>query len=232
MKAISLHQPWASLCVTRQPCDACEGGTGYVAESCDERMVKRFETRSWPCPPKLIGSRVLIHATQREPERGEIGAFTVLHSRDVMTGETEWLLWYPPGDEPDPLPLGAIVGAATIEACYPIVHWSEDDEEQPACITVGHNDGRIYAKTVGPWGALDISDQLPYGDCRPGRYAWLLTDAAPVTERCPWCWGEHFEPDLVPTEGCHLCYGAGRCDPIPAKGAQRIWNWVASGAQA
>lgn len=43
MKAISLHQPWASLIMLG---------------------VKRVETRSWRPPESLIGERIAIHATK------------------------------------------------------------------------------------------------------------------------------------------------------------------------
>ena len=43
MKALTLHQPWASLIV---------------------RGYKRLETRSWAPPKKLIGDRIAIHAAQ------------------------------------------------------------------------------------------------------------------------------------------------------------------------
>lgn len=44
MKAISIKQPWASLII--------EG-------------IKDIENRTWPCPKKHIGKRVLIHASAR-----------------------------------------------------------------------------------------------------------------------------------------------------------------------
>lgn len=44
MKAISLHQPWASLIMLG---------------------AKRVETRSWRPPEALIGQRVMIHAAKR-----------------------------------------------------------------------------------------------------------------------------------------------------------------------
>lgn len=44
MKAISLHQPWASLVM---------------------QGVKRLETRSWAPPASLEGRRVLVHAAKR-----------------------------------------------------------------------------------------------------------------------------------------------------------------------
>ena len=42
MKTISVKQPWAYL--------ICSG-------------VKDIENRTWPCPKKYIGKRVLIHAS-------------------------------------------------------------------------------------------------------------------------------------------------------------------------
>ena len=46
MKAITLHQPWASL----------------IAEG-----VKTIETRSWAPPAALWGERIAIHAATRKP---------------------------------------------------------------------------------------------------------------------------------------------------------------------
>ena len=45
MKALTLHQPWASL----------------IAEG-----PKTVETRSWPAPPWLVGQRIAIHAGKRK----------------------------------------------------------------------------------------------------------------------------------------------------------------------
>ena len=47
MKAISLHQPWASL----------------IAEG-----IKIIETRDWAPPHALVGQRIAIHATKRKPD--------------------------------------------------------------------------------------------------------------------------------------------------------------------
>jgi hypothetical protein len=48
-------------------------------------------------------------------------------------------------------------------------------------------------------GLSEITDQLPYGDFTPGRYAWLLDDVEPV------------DP------------------PIPARGRQRLWDLLPVG---
>ena len=44
MKAISIKQPWASL----------------IAHG-----IKDIENRTWKCPQKYIGQRVLIHASKK-----------------------------------------------------------------------------------------------------------------------------------------------------------------------
>lgn len=46
MKAISIKQPWASL----------------IAHG-----IKDIENRTWKCPQKYIGKRVLIHASSSKP---------------------------------------------------------------------------------------------------------------------------------------------------------------------
>ena len=42
MKAITIKQPWASLIV---------------------HGIKDIENRTWPCPDKYIGQKILIHAS-------------------------------------------------------------------------------------------------------------------------------------------------------------------------
>ena len=55
LKALTLHQPWASLIASNH---------------------KRIETRSWRPPEGLIGQRIAIHAgkLQREPDEGLVAA--------------------------------------------------------------------------------------------------------------------------------------------------------------
>lgn len=48
MKAITIKQPWASLIV---------------------HGIKDIENRTWPCPKKYIGQRVLIHASKEKDKR-------------------------------------------------------------------------------------------------------------------------------------------------------------------
>ena len=100
------------------------------------------------------------------------------------------------------LPLGAVVATCTLADVVPIVapSWDED-----------HEGTEIIA----------CEDQRPFGDFTPGRYAWLLTDIKPTTQRCPACWGGR----RTPVGGCVLCGGDLRCAPVSAKGRQGLWNW-------
>jgi hypothetical protein len=167
-----------------------------------------------------------------------------------------WKAWG--DDRLIPLPLSHIVGSAAVAACYPIAHrlrptalYGFDAGRQGRWIDVApvsgvlelvdrtkghilhldspHNGATLVTySTRTPPLFQDISDQLPYGDWSPGRYALELVDAAPTTERCPQCWGnkwmlcgerlcEHCPP-------CPACQGRGRCDPIPAPGHTGWWE--------
>src|SRR5690606_36659394 len=99
------------------------------------------------------------------------------------------------------LPLGCIVGTATITASLPIVVDSDSISnayDGPACVEANPASGYLM-QVPELSGALeyddmtDIHGQLLYGDWPPGCYAWLLDDAAPDPERCPGCWG-HADP--------------------------------------
>jgi ASCH domain-containing protein len=284
LPAISLWQPWASLIALG---------------------VKRIETRSWPCPAKYIGERVLIHAAKRPLPLGGIhvpairydfrsweeaaayngqswlaidtitdSAFKGPQPCNPRTGrqrripkraQTPTLFWphsgphhRPREDNPEYthteyLPLGAILATATITASLPIVDLY--DSGHGACVVAGARS--VGALTLWPkWPAsapepttTSAADQLPYGDFTPGRWAWLLDDVAPTTERCPSCNGMGWtcysgearyngddEVRLVRPgtciEGhrlhdvCAVCDGAGWCDPVPAKGRQGFWRWT------
>lgn len=207
MKAITLWQPWASAIAL-----------GY----------KTIETRSWSAPKALIGQRIAIHAAQRYPapfQGDRIGDFTFTED----------------------IPLGAIVASAVLTDCVPTL---DVDDELPIAwmrhvapihrneLWLWNGPSFTYNASTGQptWLHDVITDQLPYGDFRPGRWAWLLDDIAPTTERCPACWGEgcfHEErmhgggdvADLI-TGICSVCDRDGVCDPIPVKGHQRVWEWT------
>ena len=98
MKAISIKQPWASLIV---------------------HGVKNIENRSWRCPEKYIGERILIHASARPV----VGGITAL-SLDQLKIAIENRFTEIPFNE---LPLSAIIGSVEITDCvinHPSI-WAE-----------------------------------------------------------------------------------------------------------
>lgn len=187
MKAITIRQPWTSL----------------IAAG-----VKTIETR--PRRTSYRG-RIAIHAGKARPEQGAIiGQYIVDWGLDpVLTRATSGTPHLGDGcgyllidDEmnPTPLPLGAVVASAVLTDCVPIVGEDEDldrDSLDRACIEhrpPGAMNAGLWLWPVEDEGEdmaepADVSRQLPYGDYTPGRWALLLDDIAPTTERCPACWG-------------------------------------------
>lgn len=61
----------------------------------------------------------------------------------------------------------------------------------------------------------------------------LFDDLAPITERCPACWGAKGTSGVIPYEvarwrtACPVCDGEGRCAPVPVKGRLGVWEWTA-----
>lgn len=192
MKALTLHQPWASLVPL-----------GF----------KTIETRSWATRHR---GPIAIHAAARVPSWARplnIGGFEV--DQDNPPGTAPAYLLRGPINWPYRLPLGCVVATADLVDCVPIHEW---------LCSCDHADG-IYAG-VGPtsmqrgdivglfeapsgkgvehpdWAPSRLDtlaaeqprQQAPFGDFRCGRWAWLLGDIK-------------------------------RCDPIPAKGKQGLWNW-------
>ena len=172
MKALTIRQPWASL----------------IAAG-----VKTIETRSWSTkyrgplaihaglslPPSLDGMEGMIGPTtdgrywhtHRDSDEGPVV---------VQSGVMHW--------EAISLPLGAVVATCTLADVIPIVGPGE---------FVGHTIGVLSPGEDGDpeglwewWPPQDggeprstswhnRTDQLPFGDFTPGRYAWLLTDITP-----------------------------------------------------
>lgn len=195
MKALTLWQPWASLCVLPRPCDCGapivwryglwvhQESFGYtnmcrIPGSLFKAIpFKTIETRSWPAPPALIGQRIAIHAAKRRVD--QVGC-------DVLN-EAGWPIAIPQ------VPLGAVVGTAVLTDCVPI---DDCGGYYESVVKVRRDNGTLWRCYVDrhPADADDVSDQLPFGDFAPGRWAWLLADAEP-------------------------------CDPIPVTGRQGVWNW-------
>ncbi len=162
MRAITIRQPWASL----------------VALG-----VKTIETRSWRTSYR---GPLAIHAGVRMPKaraalnpcRDDVGDWhvTLFDSGYMLTSHTNYGEWHS-------MPPGAVVATCTLLDVVPMV------DEIPPQSEWREPWARV---TVEPWpilctwpgfGSADgrsISDQLPYGDFAPGRYAWLLDDVQPI----------------------------------------------------
>lgn len=212
MKALTLHQPWASLIAVG---------------------AKRIETRSWSTEYR---GRLIVHAAARKPPSEKIGGWGVMRGF-VASGEQTWpAMRTPDGRGIEVLPLGAVVASATLVDVVPILSGAPDEDWTTPCLVPDPNDMVLYdALLTNP---RDVTAECPFGDFTPGRFAWLLDDVARVEDRCPWCWPDedgmvqvgpnHRVPlrYVTPAEACPVCVRAGKCDPIPARGYQGLWEWT------
>lgn len=203
MNAITLWQPWASLCVDP---------LGLPAP------VKGFETRSWPAPASVIDQRLAIHAAVR-PADGSPDAGLVLGGFSVWTvpanrsiGLLEPVSYIAPRHADGSvimttLQRGCVVGSVVVAECLPMVDASSSEASTPGrWLVIDSTRLELHIRTVTATRRAgfnrylsieheDVSEQIPYGDFSSGRFGWRLVD--------PVLFGE----------------------PIPAAGAQRIWQW-------
>ena len=97
MKAITIKQPWASLIV---------------------HGIKDNENRTWPCPDKYIGQRVLIHASLK-PDREPYMIFNDVQADAIDNCIMDVCGYYKQ--------TGAIIGSVEIVGCsinHPSI-WAE-----------------------------------------------------------------------------------------------------------
>lgn len=237
MKALTLHQPWASL----------------VAIG-----AKTIETRSWRTSYR---GPLAMHAAKRSPtwDDKKVGDF---HLRAF--GRASYALEGPglpafrstPRLEGYMVPFGKIVATCTLVDVLPIheqgckcqrieglllLRWTSQFGEGAGLFDA---DGAAADHPRWPPSWSDSlapqnpRQQVPYGDYRCGRFAWLLDDIKPTTERCPACLpDEHGYVQTDPThrvplrfvtetERCSVCAGEGRCAAVPAVGRQQLWEWT------
>jgi len=146
-----------------------------------------------------------------------------------------------------PAPLGAVLGVGRVLDVLPIVDDYDDvchDDVYHACggpAAIEHQDGELWLWPE--WDSAlddepaDISDQLPYGDWSPGRWAWRMEVRRldpPVREYdCPECerWCEVLVSNAVGHDRIDLpkhspLGGDGRPCPgvLPVRGRQGVWR--------
>lgn len=132
MKAITIHQPGASLLA---------------------HGIKKFETRAWPVPSKLLGQCVAIHAAK---------------TKQGMKGVSpETLMEYGmPDYRKAPIPFGAIIGYGRIIRSQKI--FSRFPSEG------GHR--MIFEGKESPESMFISGKEESLGDWSIGRYVWLFED--------------------------------------------------------
>lgn len=212
LPTLTLHQPYASLVMA---------GT------------KTIETRSWAAPKGLIGRRIGIHA-------GKSVAYGRVGGTLTYDGTAPKLR---AGGELHCLPRGVLLGTAVLTDCVPMVRLHSPDPGG-ACLGISDADGSLWLLDADGESGSTVNDQAPLGRFKPGHYAWLLADPKPITEECPWCqgslndparqdeaWYHYGTPEPASIPPCPVCVGddgypVGKCDPIPARGRQRVWRWT------
>lgn len=163
MKALTLHQPWASL----------------IAFG-----VKTIETRGWKTTYR---GPLAIHAGLKEPEHGLKfpGGWWVWNDRSLRGQPPAKPYLFDPRqptvmESLVPLPLGAVVATCELVDCVPMVLLG-DSIEEPVLEIDGCNLALVEPRSDGvPWCTAYVTDQAPFGYFERGRYAWLLADIKPI----------------------------------------------------
>jgi hypothetical protein len=179
LRVLSLWQPWATLWA-------------------DPALPKTIETRPRPVPATIpLPAWVLIHAAARPVDHvTRVGSFGVYRQADACRMLHDRLGWVE-------VPLGAVVGAARITECLPIVEWA--DATPPAWAARGDDfilvRGAEAAAMVGPPSPRqDLTAELPYGDYTPGRWGYVTDRTVLFPEPIPWRGAQGWQratPDLI-----------------------------------
>ena len=173
MKAIVLHQPHATLV-------ACGVKTWETRPAPPNGPMRPDGVRGLPGLAIESGERIAIVAAVKAPG----------HLVDIGSFRTEregggWKLaprvggYSLEGIAPAvPLPLGRVVCTARVtEALH--IGGPFAPGRGARIETDGRNVQRVWPGHAGFLHRTDLSDQLPYGDWRPGRWAWRLDNVEP-----------------------------------------------------
>lgn len=184
MKAIVLHQPWATLI-------ALGVKTIETRSSPPNGPMRPDGVRGFPGLPIEPGERIAIVAGTKRPSaahpgstrRPAVGDWCVYRNSksDLLNDFSVVGL---PSWQRHPLPLGRVVATVRVTEALPMVaEAGEYDDELYQ--TIGQD--TLYRQTVvgDPAIALNVRcthfhDQVPYGDYAPGRWGWMLADVEQV----------------------------------------------------
>ncbi|KGT75815.1 hypothetical protein MA20_32000 [Bradyrhizobium japonicum] len=161
MKAISLWQPWASLIAVG---------------------AKPFETRHWAPPRELIGKRIAIHAAKKVDKYGRALAEDVCYGQEKHGGvELADKVSASIKNIPEHLlqtfgmallPVGCIVCTAKLDAAFQLGDQAQGTARPAASVV-----RRIVSRSFPDCFTVRYDN---FGDYKAGRWAWLLSDIAPI----------------------------------------------------
>lgn len=123
------------------------------------RGLKRFETRTWPPPDKLVGKDLIIHAAQRQPVPSDVtAAEREAIERALGIAADQWKT----------LPRGVLVAIVNVAAAYKVGNVAG---------------GWLYSgQSRGPERRrIKLETEELFGDFRPGRWVWALTNLRPLS---------------------------------------------------
>ena len=181
MKALTVRQPWASLIVhgpkhieTRSKPTKIRGRIGIIA---GKHRPTSFWLNEWADDGGLSKAPAPWNAYAGDLDRW----FDAMESND---GNGQWRYDY----RWSRFPFGALLGTVELYDCVPIVDgpFAPSRRIQPHCagrgLELAEADVRTECDAFSPGETLDVTDQLPYGEFYPGRWAWLLRDPQPLAE--------------------------------------------------
>ena len=130
MKAITLHQPWASLL-------ACG--------------AKKTETRSWPPLASIIGQRIAIHAGLKKVHK---------HDAQLLWGVVNRLPWYVPGKPVTlEIPGGSVIATAKLLTAFRVGQHSNPSPGAFASCDLTHQGlcpGALHTAEVDAYGDYSV----------------------------------------------------------------------------
>lgn len=130
--------------------------------------TKWIETRAQRI--RIRGRIGIVAGLHRPADGTKVGNWTYYRA----IANPEWGDWLHNGHpKVTDAPRGFLIGTVELYDCVPIDQFN------------GHPALAFYEPQSGAYVPQRITEQLPYGDFTPGRWAWLLRDPQPLAEHRP-----------------------------------------------